>query len=360
MMKISRYILAVMLNLGLLAFAIIPSFADVKPEQVTSKISLNTVNAAPNPPILIAPENYTSYADPIFEFIWGEVDGAINYQIQITRDWTFATILHTNTISTPTYTYTAPNANGYYWRVRAILPSAQTDWSEEWVVGYVLYDSPVLILPIDGIAQTSDTVVFTWEAVPGADRYYVQVGLAPDGNSSVYSNTAFTNTLTQYNIAAGVYYWRVVAIGPDIPGQYNGGIYSEFWQFTVTSSHTFDVWELSFYYAFPNYATADMSVVMADITSEGIFLTIQFADNSIATVLMVFQVGNRLMNIQLQELTWLVGGSPDKVILIYEQIPTMFLQAFSEILPTNYLWIEELDFKYDRVTVYYEYVPLVW
>ncbi|MCL4254572.1 MAG: hypothetical protein KJ043_12440, partial [Anaerolineae bacterium] len=295
--------------------------------------------------------------DPTVIFDWASVDEAIDYEFQISRDWTFATVLHTTTTTIPTYTYMVSCGQGYYWRVRANLVSGQTDWSEDGSFSCSFYGPPTLLSPAEGISQTDSTMTFTWEAVPGAEKYYIQIALFPDGNSTFYSNTAFTNSYTEYFIQPNIYYWRVVAQGPNIPNQWNGGVFSEFRQFVVAQATIYSAYELDFYHAFQNYADENMAVIVVDITPEGVWMTVQFSDNAIAIFLLELNLGNRFIYFEFKNLAWVQGGTPEQISLIYEQIPTMFLEVLLDVLPNDYLWIDNLELSHYDMYVEFAFMP---
>ena len=105
----------------------------------------------------------------------------------------------------------------YYWRVRAIDDSNQTgDWSA--VYAFTLSWGAVSGLnPADGTIVSDTTPLFSWDAVPGAVKYDIQIAATPDGfaNPSTRGETLAPSTtyqLVSFLPNLQTWYWRVRAV----------------------------------------------------------------------------------------------------------------------------------------------------
>jgi hypothetical protein len=106
-----------------------------------------------------------------------------------------------------------------------------------WVEPLIPSLGPVLISPPDGSSLSSLTVPLSWEAVPGALDYEVQVDIAPDFSGGLPGGETISymagGTTATFNLISGVsnnttFYWRVRAV--DESGT---SPWSEVWSFTV-------------------------------------------------------------------------------------------------------------------------------
>lgn len=94
-----------------------------------------TCPAVPVPPTLLAPPDSAIDVSLHPTLDWSDVSGAIYYRLQISTDSLFSnTILNITGLSNSSYTMTTALAycTRYYWRVCAIGPSGQGQWSVVW------------------------------------------------------------------------------------------------------------------------------------------------------------------------------------------------------------------------------------
>jgi hypothetical protein len=130
--------------------------------------------------------------DPYFE--WDPIRGAARYQIEINYDQNFASgskvCCADSTIATSFTPQTLLPADTYYWRVRAVDPTGSVNgqWNVYDGTFSTHFDAlpepiPALDMGADltdgGIAwqpgYETDTPIVTWDPVPGASSYQVQV-----------------------------------------------------------------------------------------------------------------------------------------------------------------------------------------
>jgi len=153
---------------------------------------------------------------------WNPVPGAVSYQVEIASSPGFSKIVWSQTTD---QAQVAPNiilADGsYWWRVTAVdkagtsgIPSAVATFAKRWdgtVTGGVLSDTP-------GGAPASLILVtpyLSWNPVPGAAYYQVQIAAASQFGSPVYDSGLVTQTGIAPGAAAvfpdNAYSWRVRA-----------------------------------------------------------------------------------------------------------------------------------------------------
>lgn len=171
--------------------------------------------AAPTP---IAPNDAATldYPSQPVLFRWNPLPGAATYTIEIddAPDFIGATSLTTNNTS---YTLTTPQTVGqtFYWHVRGNASSGGivSAWSATRSYTYTWSALPQLRTPLDTQSGVTD-VVFSWDPVPGAATYELQV--SPNGD---FANNVTLDAKglmsTRYSPATtldnGSYFWRVQA-----------------------------------------------------------------------------------------------------------------------------------------------------
>jgi hypothetical protein len=151
--------------------------------------------ATPKAPVLVAPANETS--TPVKDVVlrWDSVAGASSYQVEISpnADWNNNLVTLPNGGKTVRTTVEVPLSlphASYFWRVRATVGGALTDWSDsrqflhDWADQLVMTQTP-----------TSSDPSLSWKPVPEASEYIVRFSQSPDFSSSsdcVTDATSFT------------------------------------------------------------------------------------------------------------------------------------------------------------------------
>jgi hypothetical protein len=139
--------------------------------------------------------------DPLFS--WNPVPGAARYQVEINSSSTFAPgskwCCNAPTIGTSLAPPTdLANNSTYYWRIRALDANGNAgDWNyggsltKAFDPGRPTVPNLVIRRP-DGSAFTglasTDTPIVTWDPVPGASRYEIQIGSYVAAGSANYCN----------------------------------------------------------------------------------------------------------------------------------------------------------------------------
>ncbi len=150
------------------------------------------------------------------EFSWTAVEGAGSYKLQISPDIAFTT---KQEYSTPLTRYTPTNLSPfpdgvYYWRVlvdwpEVSFPSVTRSFTRQWATPD---NQPVLTSPGEGdILEFFDSPAFSWQPVPGAAFYRLQISANPDFSVLAVDNTTLTTSNQPVvKLANGTYSWRVI------------------------------------------------------------------------------------------------------------------------------------------------------
>jgi hypothetical protein len=165
----------------------------------------------------------TEFATP--EFTWDMVEGAAQYQLQISAQFDFDPI--TMDITTPVNAYTpleslAPGT--YYWRIGALREGvSQPVWSSTEAYTLTL-PSPIGLIPNDPVQPVGTVPTMCWQPVivfsntipiASAWKYRLQVSTRADFltlTDSVDTEMHCWTPLSWY--PQGAYYWRVAMIDP--------------------------------------------------------------------------------------------------------------------------------------------------
>ena len=166
------------------------------------------------PTSLISPQDSTINVSLSPTFNWNSVNGATNYQIQISTNANFSNIVtDASNITTTTYSAAGFSFGGaYYWRVRALNNIGASNWSNSFIffTQPPLPSAPTLLQPADGSANLLNSINFSWSHSQYDSVYTIQLSIDPDFNS-----IADSIHTTQNSAAIGgliynqTYFWRV-------------------------------------------------------------------------------------------------------------------------------------------------------
>jgi hypothetical protein len=181
-----------------------------------------TKTAATAPVTLTPADTQTLHfpTDPVL-FTWQPVPGATSYTVQVDNAWDFIgaaqyTTANTSYAMIDTQAFTMSDGvtpQSWWWRVQANFPNSQvTAWSTPWSYQIGWPDAPQLESPADGAMGVTE-VVFSWDPVPGAATYQIQV--SPNGdwqNNTIVDATVDSTRYSPYpTLLNQSYYWRVRA-----------------------------------------------------------------------------------------------------------------------------------------------------
>ncbi len=185
-------------------------------------------------PLLALPGNGASGQNRVPQLVWNDVNGAISYQVQLSRDFLHANIILDETVNGTSLTVDNQLANStlYFWRVRAIGPSGTSNWSGtfRFTTQLGLPDQVTLISPQDEFINARPGFEFRWQDVPGVESYDLQVSTSLDFSNRVIDETLTDNQYseTQNLDFSTTYFWRVRASNSTGTTDW-----SEVWSFTT-------------------------------------------------------------------------------------------------------------------------------
>lgn len=176
-------------------------------------------SAALRAPALQTPANEASgHTVPVWT--WGAVKSADMYEVAISADKRFGSLVTGSTVKTrntaATLSKSLPDGR-YYWRTRAISKAGKAGrWSTVREYDKVWQDAPDLLAPANEISVQWPGAPLTmrWSAVPRATRYLVTVATDPSLAQPVFKpvETHATVYAVPGALAAGRYYWAVQPI----------------------------------------------------------------------------------------------------------------------------------------------------
>jgi len=228
--------------------------------------SFSTQIAPPSQPNLIAPTNGDAGIPLASNFSWTSIEGADSYQIQIARDIAFTSLEKDEIgLTETTASFLLPEYQTiYYWRVKAINASGESDWSEIWSFSTQIAPptQPNLIAPTNGSAGIPLASSFSWTSIEGADSYQIQIArdnafTSLEKDESDLTETTASFLLPEYQT---IYYWRVKAINASGESDW-----SETWNFTTEIIS--DVKELESKYGLKVYPNPAMESIFIEFSS---------------------------------------------------------------------------------------------
>ncbi len=182
-------------------------------------------DSIPDAPTLTAPADGATGVLNTQSFVWSAVPGAVMYTIELSTDPAFSTIDISRNAGTNSAIIT--NLGGftnYFWRVKSnnggheSIPSNVYSFTSATAAATLIY-------PADTATGIPLNPVFSWDPVPGADSYTLQVSTSSTFTtaSMIYNVSGLTSTsqqVTGLNPNA-VYYWRVRSANGSVQGFYS-------------------------------------------------------------------------------------------------------------------------------------------
>ena len=165
-------------------------------------------------PTLTAPADGATGVATAPTLTWSAVPAVIGYTAQLATNAAFTAGLQSQNVTALTATFTGlANATTYYWRAQATDGAHTGAWSAPFSFTTSGLPAPVLTAPADAATEVTLSPTFTWNPVPGATDYDLQLATDSAFTKNLQSFTALAAT-TQ--AAAGLtyqttYYWRARA-----------------------------------------------------------------------------------------------------------------------------------------------------
>jgi len=189
------------------------------PASETRLVRSATYSGTPPATSLVSPADLAVTGASSIELIWENQPNTENYRLEISEQLNFSSLAFSrNSIKGTRFTVTSLNPNKtYYWRVRTSNPAGNGGYTAVWSFSTVNQDvnliPPVLVSPNSADHINDEAVSLSWQPVPEADGYEVQVA-----ENINFSNISFGQiNLTGTNFAVQglkknvAYFWRVRA-----------------------------------------------------------------------------------------------------------------------------------------------------
>jgi hypothetical protein len=185
-------------------------------------------------PILIYPPNDSTTSGTVVSLGWQVVNTDSKYRCQIAKDYYFNDIvLDSENISDSWLICNLENSIKYYWRVKAISDTLESDWSNVWsftTIQKQSLDAPVLISPFIGTINIPISGNLQWSPVDGATFYNVELSTSPDFQPVILKRNKISSQALSYNNLDSdtKYFWHIAA-GNDLVIS----SWSTIWNFTT-------------------------------------------------------------------------------------------------------------------------------
>ena len=170
-------------------------------------------------------------------FRWAPMNGASSYTIEVYRNDDATHSPANQVIAANTHqsayvwqNYLPPSSTAYRWRVRWYDADGQPRPFSSDGRFFVTASSVNLTAPANGTLQQNNNLYFTWDPVPLAANY--RLDIRDVNNNSVYNLVTPATANAPSLINDGVYTWRVTALDPS-----NGAIATSAWRtFTIDAT----------------------------------------------------------------------------------------------------------------------------
>ncbi len=185
-------------------------------------------------PMLSLPGNGAFDQDLSPSFVWAEVEGAEEYQIQVSTDFNHSNRIFNDVVSGTSLTLSDQLIydTRYFWRVRGISGGTNGSWSNTFRFNTVIGipDQVSLLVPENEAENVSPNFTLQWEEVQGTENYRLQLSRDEDFESTVINRlipvTSFsTSQMLDFSTK---YYWRVRAVNST-----GESPWSEVWSYTT-------------------------------------------------------------------------------------------------------------------------------
>ncbi len=184
-------------------------------------------------PILELPANRAQKVSTLAVFNWSDVTDAVTYDIELSKDSTFAIIdRYKREILGSTMTFAGQpfaEKQKYFWRVRAVNAEGKSEWSAvfSFTTGVMIVEAPKLYYPYNEMIKTPITVSMLWFDIAKADSFEIQIAKSKDFSIKVIE-AVVADTTYEFKTTENYqeYFWRVRAIN-------EGGAsdWSSIWEF---------------------------------------------------------------------------------------------------------------------------------
>lgn len=179
-------------------------------------ITIITSCDPPSAPSLSSPGVGAIVCNTTVSFVWNDVVGATNYQMQVDNNSNFSSPETDLGFTPPTHSVSivlTDNCLPYHWRVRAKNTCNWGDWSTTRTVTVCSAPAtPTLASPANDAVDVTQPIVLNWNDIDGISYYQVQIDTDSGFVSSVidHNRTVSIDTVAELT-GSTQYFWRVRA-----------------------------------------------------------------------------------------------------------------------------------------------------
>jgi len=177
-----------------------------------------STRAACETPALDAPtDGATEVPIPVL-FEWNSVNGAEQYELQLSEGDQFTTLIINDTAITEHRLLVGDleDLTEYFWRVRALGVAGASRWSAPWSFTTALRvpEIPALLHPEDGAENLPLICSFSWDEAGRSETYRLQVAVEESFQSTLCDTSGIIGTGCTVAGMQGrtQYYWRVAGV----------------------------------------------------------------------------------------------------------------------------------------------------
>lgn len=191
-----------------------------EPYSFTTKIAL------PATPMLVSPADGVTEQPLSLDLVWNTAERASEYKVEISASSDFSSFVLDQTVTDTTVLTTGlANLTDYFWRVKSINSTGESDYSISRTFQTKAVDAtvPLLISPVSGTSATDTSVTILWSSATGALEYEYQLSNFNTFSSLVATGVgADTTALVSGLDYLTQYFWRARAIGAQDTSDWSG------------------------------------------------------------------------------------------------------------------------------------------
>lgn len=186
-------------------------------------------------PQLLAPENAVILPTGTVELKWETITNATSYDVQVSADANFGTILYDGKGQTASSWSIDANIaeQTLFWRVRSVNNAGISSWSSvrRFTTAAEALAAPVLVSPPQSAINVEPTVILSWSTAPKANSYSIQVASDENFTNLVYEKGKIIgqSTLPIQLSYTTKYFWRVAS-----ENEAGMSTWSAAWNFTTS------------------------------------------------------------------------------------------------------------------------------
>ena len=179
-------------------------------------VTITTSCEPPSEPSLSSPSAGAIVCNSTVTFVWNDVVGATNYELQVDDNSDFSSPESDLGFTPPTHSVSivkTDNCLPQYWRVRAQNACSWSDWSAVRTVTVCSAPTaPTLASPANDTIDVPQPIALNWDDIAGMSNYQIQIDTTSGFAHPVVNHmrTVSSDSVSEL-VGNTIYYWRVRA-----------------------------------------------------------------------------------------------------------------------------------------------------